>query len=306
MLQKTIERTVHCSGIGLHSGQKVHMELHPAPVDQGIVFVVKTAQGKKVIHPGPEDIYDTSFATTIVQNGCELKTVEHLLAAIRGMELDNLIIEVDGNEVPIMDGSAASYVILINQAGISEQSRAKKYLSLKSEFFLQENGKWIKAYPANSFSVNFSIDFPHPLLGDQKYYFDLSKQNFTASLSKARTFGFLSDVEKLQNHGLIQGGSLENAVVLDESGVVNPEGLRFEDEPIRHKVLDFLGDMGLMQHQILGHFDVHCSGHALNATFLRILQWLEAGVRRLLHCVGKDNEKVLGKDVRGVPVEATA
>ena len=308
MLQKTIEKSVYCSGIGLHSGKKVHLGFHPAPVDSGISFAVKTSGGKKFINPGPSDIIDTSFATTIAKNGCKVSTVEHLLAAVRGMDLDNLTIEVGGDEIPIMDGSAASYVFLINQAGICRQNKSKKILALKSEFFLQEDGKWIKGYPSDNFRVDYNIDFPHPLVGEQSFSFMLDTQNFVDSLCKARTFGFIKDVEHLQNNGLIQGGSLENAVVLDDSGVVNPEGMRFEDEPVRHKVLDFIGDMGLMQLQIRGHFEVYCSGHALNANYLYNLEKNKDSVLELIDMEGQglNKDEVVGKDVQGVPAEVLA
>lgn len=271
MKQRTIKKSVRCSGIGLHGGDRVQLELHPAPENKGIVFRVQKDRGTEFLETCPENVISTDLATTLGRDGVSVGTVEHLMAAIRGLGLDNLFVDVQGGEVPIMDGSAASFVLLIRSAGVREQAAEKKVLALKREVRFVEEGRWIRATPADSFRVSYSIDFDHPLVGRQQRKFVLKEEGFVRGLSRARTFGFLHQVEALQKKGLARGGSLENAVVLDEYGVVNPEGLRFEDELVRHKILDFIGDMGLLEHQLWGHFEVHCSGHSLNNAFLRHL-----------------------------------
>ena len=271
MHQATIRKAIECSGIGLHSGRKVSLSLRPADEDSGIVFIVTGSSGERMLKPAPEGVVCTGLATTLGHGDCRIATVEHLLAAIRGVGIDNIIIETDGGEIPIMDGSAASFVLLLKNAGIRTQSAPKRVLALKKEIVFESDGKWIKARPASSFTVNYVINFDHPLVGRQKRRFTLAGNDFTRHIARARTFGFLKDVEHLQKHGLALGGSLENAVVLDEYGVVNPEGLRFDDELVRHKILDFIGDMALLDYPLWGFFSVFCSGHALNNGFLRYL-----------------------------------
>jgi UDP-3-O-[3-hydroxymyristoyl] N-acetylglucosamine deacetylase len=269
MHQLTIRKPIECSGIGLHSGRKVSLSLRPAAEDSGIVFIVTGSSGERMLKPSPDGVVCTGLATTLGRGDCRVATVEHLLAAIRGMGIDNIIIETDGGEIPIMDGSAASFVLLLKNAGIWSQAAPKRVLALKKEVVFEREGKWIKAKPAQGFMINYVINFEHPLVGRQKRRFTLSDQEFSRHIARARTFGFLQDVERLQRHGLALGGSLENAVVLDEYGVVNPEGLRFEDEFVRHKILDFIGDMALLEYPLWGSFSIYCSGHALNNEFLR-------------------------------------
>ncbi|MFP4212571.1 MAG: UDP-3-O-acyl-N-acetylglucosamine deacetylase [Desulfohalobiaceae bacterium] len=268
MWQKTIEKYVTCAGIGLHSGRKVALGFHPAPAGSGVKFAVQGPAGTHFVVPDPKLVAETRFATSLVQGDVRLGTIEHVLAAVRGLEIDNLIIEVQGDEVPIMDGSAASFVLLLRQAGIREQKTRRRIYRVVKECKVQQDGRWVKAFPSSGFKVKYTIDFPHPLLGKQSLDYEGSAENFVHLLCRARTFGFLHDVERLQGQGLILGGSLENALVLDECAALNPDGLRFPDEPVRHKLLDFIGDLGLMPYPVQGAFEVHCSGHELNNKFV--------------------------------------
>mgnify|MGYP006286162753 CR=1 FL=1 len=269
MKQKTVERIVSCSGLGLHGGEKVNLSFHPAVPGTGIVFAVKGKQGTRFIRNSPELVVGTNLCTTLGHDGVTVSTVEHVLAAVHGLGLDNLLIEVEGNELPILDGSAAPFVFLLRQAGIRVQQARKKVMALKKPFSYQENGSWIKAVPAERFQVDYLIDFPHPLIGRQRFSYTGTDDAFVREVSRARTFGFLHQVEDMQKKGLALGGSLENAVVLDEYGVVNQEGLRFSDEPVRHKLLDFIGDLTQLPFTLVGSFQVYCSGHSLNNKFVR-------------------------------------
>lgn len=271
MRQRTIKKKVECSGIGLHSGKKLRLVMRPAEQDAGIVFQHMGDDGKRTLRPRPERVVSTGLATTLGVGDRTIATVEHLMAAIAGLGIDNLVIEVHGNEIPIMDGSAASFVFLLRSAGIRKQSGAKRVFRVKRDLTFEKDGKKIRVAPYDGFRVTYTIDFDHPLVGEQTFTLDLSPEKFMREVSKARTFGFMKDVEMLQKNGLALGGSLENAVVLDEYGVINPDGLRFEDELVRHKVLDFIGDMHLLEHPLQGDFRVHCSGHEHNNAFLRYL-----------------------------------
>lgn len=272
MFQTTIKKSVSCSGIGLHSGKLVHLALMPAPEDTGIVFDIKTASGVQRVQPNPQAVIATGLATTLGMSGSSVATVEHLLGAIRGLEIDNIIIEISGGEVPIMDGSAASFVLLLKNAGLRRQKKERLVAKITRPLSFEDEGKWIKAYPHNGFRVNYTIDFAHPLIGVQNMDLEITPQSFTRSLAKARTFGFLKEVEFLNKQGLALGGSLDNAVVLDEYSVLNPDGLRYADEFVRHKIIDFVGDMAMLGLPLRGYFEVRCSGHALNNAFLRRLE----------------------------------
>jgi UDP-3-O-[3-hydroxymyristoyl] N-acetylglucosamine deacetylase len=271
MQQRTIERTVSCSGIGLHSAKRVELAFHPGAVDTGIVFSVKAKGGNRLVQVGPESVSHTHLATTLCFDGVKISTVEHVLAAVRGLDIDNIVIELNGEEVPIMDGSAASFVYLLHQAGVREQRAPKKVLSLTQPVSFASGNRWIKATPSNGFKASYIIDFPHPLVGRQELHYEANESCFIEQLSRARTFGFLNDVERLQQNGYALGGTLENALVLDDSSVVNPDGMRFPDEPVRHKVLDFIGDVALFGLPLWGFFEIHCSGHQLNNQFVRHL-----------------------------------
>lgn len=271
MQQTTIQKSVKCSGIGLHGGRKVELVLRPADADTGIVFVLKNENGSRFLSPTPESVVGTGLATTLGSGDESIATVEHLMASIRGLGIDNIQIEVTGGEVPIMDGSAGSFVFLLKSAGIRKLSRPRKVLRLVKPFSHSDGDKYIKAKPYDGFKIDYIIDFDHPMISRQRRTFELTADAFASEVAKARTFGFLKDVEYLQKNGLALGGSLDNAVVLDEYGVVNAEGLRFEDEFVRHKILDFIGDMSVSPLPLMGHFEVCCSGHAFNNEFLREL-----------------------------------
>ena len=272
MLQTTIKKSIECSGIGLHGGRKVSLRLRPAPEDTGIVFTLRRPDGStRFLRPSPRMVHASGLATTLKEGDDTLATVEHLLAAIRGLGIDNIYLEVHGPEIPIMDGSAASFVLLLRTAGLKRQRMSQRVLALTDTVHFEQNGKSITAAPYDGFFVDYTIDFSHPLIGRQRMELDIRPETFTRELAKARTFGFLSEVEMLQQRGLALGGSLDNAVVLDDYTVVNAEGLRFADEFVRHKILDFIGDMALLELPLAGRFTVHCSGHALNNAFLRHL-----------------------------------
>ncbi|WP_462323359.1 UDP-3-O-acyl-N-acetylglucosamine deacetylase [Desulfoplanes sp.] len=271
MRQKTIKKTVQCSGVGLHSGKKLRLVMRPSGQDTGVVFQYMGEGGKRVFRPTPDRVVSTGLATTIGCDGRSIATVEHVLAAVAGLGIDNIVIEVHGDEIPIMDGSAASFVFLLRSAGIRKQAASKKVFRLKKRVDFEKDGKVIEAIPYDGFRVTYTIDFDHPLVGVQTMVFELSPESFLREIAKARTFGFMKDVEMLQKNGLALGGSLENAVVLDEYGVVNPDGLRFGNELVRHKILDFIGDMHLIDYPLHGDFRVACSGHGHNNAFLRYL-----------------------------------
>lgn len=270
-LQKTIKRSIQCSGIGLHKGRKVRLVLRPAAEDTGLVFALHGRDGIRFHRPSPDAVVETTMATTLGFGAARLATVEHLLAAVRGLEIDNLHIEVEGEEVPIMDGSSASFIFLLRAAGFRRQNKARRVLALKKPIVFQQDGKWIKARPSERLSVEYTINFDHPLVGTQKVFVDCSPENFSRQVAKARTFGFMREVEYLRRNGLALGGSLDNAVVLDEYGVINPDGLRYPDEFVRHKVLDFIGDLTVLGLPMTGDFEVFCSGHAMNNAFVRYL-----------------------------------
>ncbi|MGE4551651.1 MAG: UDP-3-O-acyl-N-acetylglucosamine deacetylase [Desulfovibrionaceae bacterium] len=271
MLQTTIAKTITCTGIGLHSGKQVELTLRPASENTGIIFSFRNGSGSNFLAPRPELVVDTGMATTLGDGRDKVSTVEHLLAAVRGLGVDNVHIEAGGWELPIMDGSAASFVYLLHQAGIRKQRLARKVLRFKKPIVFEQDGKSITARPHEGFRLDYTIDFAHPIIGRQRLAHEVTPEVFETELSKARTFGFLREVEYLHANGLALGGSLENAVVLDEFSVLNPDGLRFEDEFVRHKMLDFVGDMAVMELPLYGAFEVFASGHGLNNQFLRYL-----------------------------------
>jgi UDP-3-O-[3-hydroxymyristoyl] N-acetylglucosamine deacetylase len=268
MRQTTIARRIQCSGIGLHSGKKATLTLRPASEETGIVFHVASPTGKKTIRPCADSVIATGLATTLGQNGASVSTVEHLLAALRGLAIDNVHVDVDGGEIPIMDGSAAPFAMLLAEAGTYEQNAPRKVYRIMQSIRYGREDKFISAEPYNGFSVDCAIVFPHPCIGAQRKKLDLTPRSFL-QVAKARTFGFLQDVDMLKARGLALGGSLDNAVVLDERGVLNEEGLRYPDEFVRHKLLDFIGDMAMLPLPLQGRFTIYCSGHSLNNDFLR-------------------------------------
>ncbi|MDR2050683.1 MAG: UDP-3-O-acyl-N-acetylglucosamine deacetylase [Deltaproteobacteria bacterium] len=270
MFQTTLKKPVQCSGVGLHSGKMVTMTMRPAEENSGINFYVTTPQGSQRLTPRPELVIATGLATTIGNGSASVSTVEHLLASIRGLGVDNLRIDAHGGELPIMDGSAAPFVLLIKSAGIRRQNALRRILRVKKKFTHSSGDKSISVEPYAGFLVKYTIDFAHPRIGVQKMSLELTPESF-GEVARARTFGFLREVEALYARGLALGGSLDNSVVLDESDVVNPDGLRYPDEFVRHKILDFIGDMAMLDLPLQGRFTVSCSGHALNNQFLRLL-----------------------------------
>jgi UDP-3-O-[3-hydroxymyristoyl] N-acetylglucosamine deacetylase len=267
MKQITLQKEVKCSGIGLHSGKKVDISLKPAPEDSGVTFLLPDRGGKRVFTPDPSKVVGTGLATTLGDDRGAVATVEHLLAAIAGLGIDNIQIEVGGREIPIMDGSAAGFVLLLRSAGLRAQAREKRVLAFVRPLAFDREGKHVRVTPYDGFRIRYTIDFDHPLVGVQRCSYEITPETFAREIARARTFGFLRDVEWLQRNGQALGGALDNAIVLDEYGVVNSEGLRFADEFVRHKVLDFIGDISLLGGPLLGSFDVACSGHALNNEF---------------------------------------
>ncbi|WFS61107.1 UDP-3-O-acyl-N-acetylglucosamine deacetylase [Pseudodesulfovibrio thermohalotolerans] len=271
MSQTTIHRSVRCTGIGLHSGKQVDMVLRPAAEDTGILFALRDGSGSTFLTPAPSLVVETSLATVLGDGRETVATVEHLLATINGMGIDNIHIEVSGKEVPIMDGSAASFVYLLKQAGVRRLNKPRKVMAIKKALDFEQDGKYIKARPYDGLRLDYTIEFAHSRIGRQHLSMEITPENFSQHLAKARTFGFLKEVDYLHANGLALGGSLDNAVVLDEYNILNAEGLRFEDEFVRHKMLDFVGDIATFGSRLQGSFEVFASGHALNNAFLRHL-----------------------------------
>jgi len=267
--QRTLDHTIRCSGIGLHSGRKIELVLRPADVDTGIVFV-RSDLGIE-IRGHVDSVVDTRLCTTIGQGEATVSTVEHIMSALAGLGVDNARIEVNGGEVPVMDGSASPFIFLIQCVGITEQNKAKKVLRIKKRVSIEDGNKLCALYPASGFKVSYLLDYPHPLLSNCKVSFDFSRQGYAREVSRARTFGFIHEVEALQKAGLALGGSMDNAVVLDKYGVLNEGGLRYADECARHKVLDTVGDLYLAGYPIVGAFEGERSGHAMNCQLLRKL-----------------------------------
>ena len=260
--QRTLNHAIRCSGIGLHSGKKIQLVLHPADVDAGITF--SRSDLNVTIPARAKYVTDTRLCTTIGRDGAHISTVEHLLSALSGLGIDNAHIEVNSAEVPVMDGSAAPFVFLIQCAGIREQSKAKKIMRLLKRIEIEEGDKRCALYPASGFKVSYLLDYDHPLLRERAVSIDFAHQAYTREVSRARTFGFLHEIEALQKAGLALGGSLENAIVLDQYRVMNETGLRYEDECVRHKILDTVGDLSLAGLPIVGAFEGERTGHQMN------------------------------------------
>jgi UDP-3-O-[3-hydroxymyristoyl] N-acetylglucosamine deacetylase len=262
-LQQTISKEVCCAGIGLHSGQRIQLVLKPAPADSGITFRRTDTSGVE-IPARLEFVSDTNHATTLTHGRSTLHTVEHLLAAAWGLGIDNLRVELDAAEVPIMDGSSAPFVYLLREAGRKHLPRPRRYLKILKPISVSESDKSATLYPHEGFSVSYTIRFDHPLIRRQFERFRILPSTFADEIAPARTFGFLSEAEALRKAGLIRGGSLENAIVLTEAGLLNP-ALRFKTEFVRHKILDAIGDLALLGMPLLGHLVAHKGGHTLHA-----------------------------------------
>jgi len=270
-LQRTIRREIGCTGVGLHTGRQISLKLKPADPESGVRFIRADLDSRPEIPARLECVSDTRLATTLAEGGNRIATVEHLTAAFAGMGIDNVTVEVDGPEVPIMDGSAGPFVALINDAGVREQSCPRNYIIIEKPLSVREGEKSVEIAPASRFEIKYTIDFDHPLLRRQSLSTSVSKRTFQKRICRARTFGFLKEVEYLWNSGLALGGSLENAVVIDETRVLNEGGLRYPDEFVRHKILDFIGDVSLLGLPLVGECTVYKSGHALNHSLIRKL-----------------------------------
>jgi len=262
--ERTLRSPISCTGVGLHSGATVQLTLRPAAAGSGVVFVRTDLSPAVEIAARPENVVDTSFATTLGVGSARVGTVEHLMAALSGMGIDNARVEDNGPEIPVMDGSAAPFIYLIRTAGIALQRRFKRFLVIRRPLEVRDGDKRARIVPASQLAISCTIDFDHPLIRDQTLHVDLSDKVFYREISRARTFGFLSEVEDLKKRGLAKGGSLENAIVVDEFSVLNAEGLRYPDEFVRHKILDVIGDLALCGMPVIGHFISYKSGHSLN------------------------------------------
>ncbi len=269
--QHTLKKEVRCEGTGLHSGLDIALRLKPAPENFGVRFRRLDLPERPTVVARYDEVTDTSLATTIGSNGATVSTIEHLMAAFVGMGVDNVLVELTGPEVPILDGSAAGYFKLIQKSGLKKQGAYRHYFKVERPFTVREGDAFIKAIPSDQFEVCYTIEFPHPLIGRQEFSWCFEKSAFARDIAKARTFGFLKDVQQLQRMGLARGGSLENAIVFDDRGLLNDEGFRYPDECVRHKVLDFMGDVALAGKPLLGRFEVHKAGHKLHNQFLETL-----------------------------------
>jgi UDP-3-O-[3-hydroxymyristoyl] N-acetylglucosamine deacetylase len=263
--QRTLRRPVSCKGIGLHSGNKVTLSLKPAPLDYGIRFH-RTDLGGLEIPATITHLGGIQYQTGLTREAVSVETVEHLLAALTALGIDNVVVELDHPEVPIMDGSSAPFVYLINEAGVRRLPAPRRYLKVLRPISLTQGDKRIALYPSDHFKVTYSISFDHPLLRHQSRTMRITEESFVEQIAPARTFGFLKEVEMLRQRGLALGGSLDNAIVLGETGVLN-NALRFEDEFVRHKILDVIGDLSLVGHPVVGHLVAHRGGHALHTAF---------------------------------------
>ncbi len=271
--QRTLKNAIKATGIGLHTGEKIYLTLRPAPVDTGIIFRRVDLDEPVEIAARPENVGSTTLSTTLEKNGVRISTVEHLLSALAGLGIDNAYIELSASEVPIMDGSAGPFVFLIQSAGIHEQNAAKQFIRIKRSVVVEDGDKWVRFDPFDGFKVSFTIDFNHPAIRsrNQQVVMDFSTTSFVKEVSRARTFGFMSELEFLQANNLALGGSPDNAIVLDDYRILNEDGLRYEDEFVKHKILDAIGDLYLMGHSLIGAYSAYKSGHALNNRLLRAL-----------------------------------
>ena len=272
--QRTLKNSIRATGVGLHTGEKVTLTLRPAAPNTGVVFHRSDLDPPVSITAAAENVGDTRLSTSLVRNGVRVSTVEHLLSAVAGLGIDNLHVDVSAPEVPIMDGSAGPFVFLLQSAGLEEQNALKKFIRIKRSVEIHDEDKWVRFDPYEGFKVGFCIDFEHPMFtsGSQRAELDFSSTSFVREVSRARTFGFMRDIEALRAHQLALGGSLDNAIVLDDFKILNEDGLRYENELVKHKILDVVGDLYLLGHSLIGAFTGHKSGHALNNQLIRRLK----------------------------------
>jgi UDP-3-O-[3-hydroxymyristoyl] N-acetylglucosamine deacetylase len=271
--QRTIKNTIRATGVGLHSGKKVLMVVKPAPADTGVVFRRTDLDPVIDVPAYAENVGETMLGTTLIKESSRVSTIEHLMSAFAGLGIDNAYIELSAEEVPIMDGSAGPFVFLLQSAGIEELPAPKRFARILEAIQVEDGDKWARFTPYNGFRVNFEIEFNHPIFKkrDQTATMDFSTTSFLREISRARTFGFMRDLEFMRSRNLALGGTMENAIVLDDTRILNEEGLRYEDEFVKHKILDAIGDLYLLGRSILGEFSGYKSGHALNNRLLRKL-----------------------------------
>ena len=271
--QRTLKNVIRATGVGLHTGEKVYLTVRPAPANAGIVFRRVDLDPVVEIPAGADKVGETTLSTTLVQDGVKVGTVEHLLSAMAGLGIDNAYVELSAPEVPIMDGSAGPFVFLLQSAGIKEQDAAKQFIRIKKEVTVREDDKVATFKPFDGFKVTFSIEFDHPVFEERNQVasIDFSSTSFVKEVARARTFGFMRDIEFLRSQNLALGGSVDNAIVVDEYRILNEDGLRYDDEFVKHKMLDAIGDLYQLGHSLIGEFVGHKSGHALNNALLREL-----------------------------------
>lgn len=271
--QRTLKNVIRATGVGLHTGKKVYLTLRPAPANAGIIFRRVDLDVPVEIRACPKNVGDTKLSTTLIKDNIRISTVEHLLSALAGFGIDNAYIDTSADEIPIMDGSAGPFVFLIQSAGIEEQNSLKQFMRIKKRVYVENGDKWALFEPFNGFKVGFTIQFSHPAftVKNCQAEIDFSTTSFVKEVSRARTFGFMRDVELLRQKNLILGGSLDNAVVVDEYRILNEDGLRYEDECVKHKILDAIGDLYLLGHSLIGSFKGYKSGHELNNRLLKKL-----------------------------------
>lgn len=271
--QRTLKNVIRATGVGLHTGNKVYLTLRPAAPDTGVVFRRVDLDSPVDIRATAENVCDTNLSTTLGENGVTVSTVEHLLSAMAGLGIDNAYVDLSTGEVPIMDGSSGPFVFLLQSAGVVEQDAPKRFIRIKRPVLIEEQDKWARFEPFEGFKVSFTIDFNHPVFNGtpQNAVIDFSSTSFVKEVSRARTFGFMSDFEKLRDNNLALGASLDNAIGVDEFRVLNEDGLRYEDEFVKHKILDAIGDLYLLGHSLIGAYSGFRSGHALNNKLLKAL-----------------------------------
>ena len=271
--QRTLKTTIRTVGVGLHTGSRVELVLRPAVQGTGIIFHRVDLLPRVSIPANALHVGDTRLSSTLKRDGASVSTVEHILSALAGLGIDNLHIDINGPEIPIMDGSAGPFVFLLQSAGVVEQDAPKRYLRVLAPVEVKDGDKWARFDPFNGFKLDFTIDFPHPVFGSENRHvvIDFAEHSYVKEVARARTFGFMQDVEALRAAGLILGGSLQNAIVLDDYRVLNSEGLRYDNEFVKHKVLDAIGDLYLLGHPLIGQYTAFKSGHALNNTLARAL-----------------------------------
>ena len=287
MFQRTLAKSVHVTGVGLHSGERVALTLHPAVENSGISFRRTDLSGEQgqVITLSPFLINDTRLSSTVVtENGVRVAPIEHIMSALAAYGIDNALIELNAPEIPIMDGSSLPFIYLLQDAGVVDQKAQKRFLRVLKTVEVQEPGKWVRFTPYNGFKVTLTIDFDHPVFNrsNQTFEIDFAGQSYVDEIARARTFGFMQEVEMMRSHNLGLGGNLNNAIVIDDTDVLNPEGLRYPDEFVRHKILDAIGDLYIVGAPIIGAFEGFKSGHAINNTLLRAVladesqyEWVE-------------------------------